>query len=173
MRKTFVILLILISFNCIGQTRIDSLTVDLIMRDPKWIGTSPSSPYWSRDGKFLFFSWNPENKTSDSIYFITPANLIPQKASNEMQKKIVSANAVAYNNDSTAYTFSREGDIYFGEVKTNKERRITQTVDPEFNPSFIMNSSMVVFNRNQNLFAWDVNSGGTIQLTNFQRRSAP
>src|SRR5882724_7365814 len=36
------------------------LTVEKIMQDPKWIGTSPSDPYWSRDGKYLFFNWNPE-----------------------------------------------------------------------------------------------------------------
>ena len=173
MRKTFLFLFIIISFSGFGQNKIDSLTVDLIMRDPKWIGTSPSSPYWSRDGRFLFFSWNPEKKMSDSIYYITPANLTPQKASNEMLKSIVPATAVSYNNDSTAYTYSRDGDIYFGEVKTNKEKRITQTVDPAFNPTFIMNNSMVAFTRSQNLFAWDIHSGATIQLTNFQRRSAP
>ena len=173
MKKIYFLLLIFISVTGISQTRIDSLTVDLIMRDPKWIGTSPSSPYWSRDGKYLFFNWNPESKTSDSVYFIIPPNLTPYKASNEMQKKNISANAAAYNSDSTAYTYSRDGDIYFGEMRTNIERRITQTVDPEFSPSFIMNGRMVVFNRNQNLFAWDVSSGATIQLTNFQRRSAP
>ena len=173
MKKIFFLFLIVSSVKGLSQSKIDSLTVDLIMRDPKWIGTSPSSPYWSRDGKYLFFSWNPENKTSDSIYFITPANLTPQKASIEMQKKNVSANAVEYNSDSTAYAYSRDGDLYFGDARTNKERRITQTIDPESNPTFIMNNSMVAFNRNQNLFAWDIASGATIQLTNFQGRSAP
>ena len=151
----------------------DSLTVDLIMSDTRWIGTSPSSPYWSRDGKYLFFSWNPDNKRSDSIYYITPGNLNPQKASYEMRKKTVAANAVVYNSDSSAYTYATDGDIYFGDVKTNKERRVTQTIDGESNPSFIINNTMVAFNRNENLFAWDAVSGTTIQLTNFQRRSAP
>ena len=173
MKKIFFLFLIFSCVKGLSQTKIDSLTVDLIMRDPKWMGTSPSSPYWSRDGKYLFFNWNPENKTSDSIYFVTPTNLTPQKASNEMQKRNVSANAVEYNSDSTAYAYSRDGDIYFGDARTNKERRITQTVDLESNPVFIMNNSMVAFNRNQNLFAWDISSGATIQLTNFQRRSAP
>lgn len=173
MKKVYFLLLLFISATGICQTKIDSLTVDLIMRDPKWIGASPSSPYWSRDGKYLFFNWNPENKTSDSIYFVTTTNLTPQKASYDMQQKNVSANAVVYNNDSSAYAYAKEGDIYYGDVKTNKERRITQTVDPESNPSFIMNNRMVVFNRTQNLFGWDVLSGATIQLTNFQRRSAP
>src|SRR5688572_30347128 len=100
MKKIFVSILIFLSLEGMGQTKINFLTVDLIMHDPKWIGTSPSAPYWSRDGKYLFFSWNPDKKTSDSIYFITPGNLTPQKASLEMQQKNVSANAVVYNSDS-------------------------------------------------------------------------
>src|SRR5687768_6395744 len=112
--KTIFLLLLFVSAKCISQPKIDSLSVDLIMSDTRWIGTSPSSPYWSRDGKYLFFSWNPEKKSSDSIYYITPGNPTPQKASHEMQKKNVSANAVIYNTDSSAYTYSREGDIYYG-----------------------------------------------------------
>lgn len=156
-----------------AQNRSASLTVEMIMQDPKWIGTSPSSPYWSRDGKYLFFNWNPEKKTSDSVYYISPSNITPQKATREFLQRNVSANVVVYNTDSSAYTYSRDGDIYFGNTKTNKEKRITQTLDTESNPVFIINNTMVAYNRNQNLFAWDVASGSSIQLTNFQRRSVP
>ncbi|MDB5222816.1 MAG: family peptidase [Chitinophagaceae bacterium] len=172
MKKIFFLLLIFISVKGISQSRIDSLTVDLIMRDSKWMGTSPSSPYWSRDG-YLFFNWNPDNKISDSVYFITATNLTPQKASYQMRQKHVSAEAIAYNSDSSAYTYSQDGDIYFGDVKKNKERRVTQTVEAENNPVFIMNNSLIAFSRNQNLYAWDILSGTTIQLTNFQKGNAP
>ena len=94
MKKIFFFLLIAAAVKGYTQNKIDSLTVDLIMRDPKWIGTSPSRPYWSIDGKYLFFSWNPENKISDSVYYITPTNLIPQKASYDMLQKNISADGV-------------------------------------------------------------------------------
>lgn len=172
MKKIFFFLLLFISANGICQSKIDSLTVDLIMRDPKWIGTSPSNPYWSHSG-YLFFSWNPDKKTSDSLYFISPSNHTPQKASHNMQQKNVSEDALVYNSDRSAYTYAFDGDIYFGDVKTNKEKSITQTIDVESNPVFIMNNSMVAFVRNQNVYAWDILSGATIQLTNFQKGTAP
>ena len=84
MKKICLLLLIFISAQGICQSGIDSLTVDLIMRDPKWMGSSPSNPYWSHSG-YLFFSWNPDIKTSDSLYFISPTNLTPQKASHNMR----------------------------------------------------------------------------------------
>ncbi|UCC44383.1 MAG: hypothetical protein JSU65_00175, partial [Candidatus Zixiibacteriota bacterium] len=37
------------------------LTVEKIMRDPKWIGESPDWISWSEDSKSIYFWWNPEN----------------------------------------------------------------------------------------------------------------
>ena len=172
MKKIFFVLLIFVSVKGICQSKIDSLTVDLIMRDPKWIGTSPSNPYWSHSG-YLFFNWNPDIKTSDSIYFISPTNLTPQKATHSMLQKNISEDALVYNNDRSAYTYTLDGDIYYGDVKTRKEKSVTQTIDVESNPAFIMNNSMIAFVRNQNVYAWDIVSGITIQLTNFQKGTAP
>ena len=57
------------------------LTVEKIMRDPKWMGTSPSNLQWSNDGQSLYFNWNPGQAPNDSLYFITLNNKTPQKAS--------------------------------------------------------------------------------------------
>src|SRR5450756_1561106 len=75
----------------------DPLTVEKIMQDPKWIGTSPSAPYWSRDGKYLFFNWNPDRALSDSAYYITPENRHPQKAPFSLQHNLIAAEAASYN----------------------------------------------------------------------------
>ena len=53
-------LLLFFSVTLLPQGKLDKLTVEKIMRDPKWIGTSPSAPQWSPDGKTLFFNWNPD-----------------------------------------------------------------------------------------------------------------
>ncbi|MEY4930785.1 MAG: hypothetical protein RI909_1509, partial [Bacteroidota bacterium] len=55
-----VLLLLLIIPSAFAQ-QLAPLTVEKIMRDPKWIGVAPSNLNWSDDGKQLYFSWNPEN----------------------------------------------------------------------------------------------------------------
>ena len=50
------------------------------MRDPKWMGTSPSGTFWGNDGNTLYFLWNPDKAPSDSLWYITTTNKIPQKA---------------------------------------------------------------------------------------------
>ena len=34
------------------------LTVEKIMKDQKWLGTSPSNFRWSADSKKIYFDWN-------------------------------------------------------------------------------------------------------------------
>ena len=67
---------ILFFFQSFGQQKLDKLTVEKIMRDPNWIGTSPSNIQWSDDGKSIYFNWNPENALADSLYYITLTNAI-------------------------------------------------------------------------------------------------
>nr|MCU0402842.1 S9 family peptidase [Algoriphagus sp.] len=46
------------------------LSVDYIMRDPKWMGTFPSAQSWSEDSKTIYFRYNLEQDPADSLYKI-------------------------------------------------------------------------------------------------------
>ena len=172
-RFFFFLLIIIISQQIFSQTNLAVLTVEKIMRDPKWIGTSPSNIYWSNDGKYLFFNWNPEKAISDSLYYITKENLNPTKADYHIKQNILSANNVVYNHTRTAFTYSRNGDIFFADAKTGSTKRITKTADNESNPFFSFNETKIAYTKNQNLYAWDIATGETIQITNFQKGEAP
>ncbi len=172
-RFFFFLSVVVITQQNFAQNNLAPLTVEKIMRDPKWIGTSPSNIYWSNDGKYLFFNWNPEKAMSDSLYYITKENLIPAKADYQIKQTILSSNGVVYNHARTAYTYSKDGDIFFADVKSGKVKRITQTSDFESNPFFSFSETRIVYTKNQNLFAWDIETGETIQLSNFQKGDAP
>src|SRR5664279_3763536 len=104
MRKKLFILLIAAWYTGHAQDQPGSITIEKIMQDPKWIGSSPSSPYWSPDGKYLFFYWNPDKAPSDSIYYITKEDLTPHKASYNLLQTTVSEATVNYNSTRSAYT---------------------------------------------------------------------
>ena len=170
-------LLLFFSVSILAQTkphsyRVDKLTVEKTMRDPKWIGTSPSVPQWSADGRTIFFNWNPDKATSDSLYFITLDYKTPVKASVTQKQNMLSANALSYNKARTAYTYSKDGDIFYIELKTTNTKKITETTDSETNPLFSFNDSKIVFTRNQNLYAWNITTGETRQLTNIKGSAA-
>ncbi len=173
MHRLFPLLfLVFTSFVATAQ-KLDKLTVEKIMRDPKWIGSSPSNISWSNDGKTVYFSWNPEKYTSDSLYYITLDNKIPLKATVAQKRNLATINNTVYNKASTAYIYSSNGDIYLTQLKPARTRRITQTLDTESNPQFSFNDTKVVYSRSNNLYAWDIVSGETQQLTNLRSESKP
>ncbi len=145
------------------------LTVEKIMRDPKWIGTSPSNVFWSPDSKKIYFSWNPDKKMSDSIYVFTVGSGAPVKASLQEVQLTQAINNAAFNDNRTKKIYVLRGDLYMVDIVSNKTTRITQTQDQEFAPRFILNDEWVVYNRNQNLFGWNTQTGITLQLTNITR----
>ena len=140
------------------------------MQDPRWMGTSPSNPFWSPDSRTLYFNWNPDNAASDSVYFITINNRVPQKS--PAQWGVINANNISWNNKGTAFVFTRQGDIYLYDQLLKKQTRITNTVEAESGPVFIENDNKVAFIRNQDYYAWDINAGTTYQLSNFEKGSA-
>ena len=171
LRTIAILLLFFVSFASSSQ-RLDKLTVEKIMRDPKWIGSSPSGASWSNDGNTLYFFWNPNNEPADSLYYITLANKTPTKATVAQKQAYLSPNAFVYNTTRTAYVYAKDGDIFYTDAKTNAHRRITQTIDIEANPQFSFNQSKIVYNRNSNLYAWDIATGETLQLTNIRAAEA-
>lgn len=155
-------------YFCNSQEKLTKLTVEKIMRDPKWIGTSPSTPFWSVDNKTLYFNWNPEKALGDSLYSVTLTNVNPQKIAAQQHQNIVPAADIVYNASRTAFVYAKDNDIYCTEIKSGKTLRIAKTVDIETNPQFSFNESSVVYTRDLNLYAWDIATGETYQLTDFK-----
>ena len=66
--------LFLFAFTCVlfGQYSLaqSELSVEKIMKDPKWMGNFPSNVRWDEQGKHILFNYNPEGNPSDSLYKI-------------------------------------------------------------------------------------------------------
>ncbi|RYY53274.1 MAG: S9 family peptidase, partial [Chitinophagaceae bacterium] len=115
MRKFFLPLSVFFVVQTHAQT-LAPLTVGKIMRDPKWMGTSPSGLQWSADGRTLLFSWNPDKAPADSLYSISPSTRKPVKVTAEQRTLFVPAGSVSYNRERTAYVFTRNGDVYYVDI---------------------------------------------------------
>lgn len=144
------------------------LTVDLIMRDPVWIGSSPGNPYWSEDSKNIYFRWNPEQAESDSLYMIPRKGGNPRKVTFAERAKLPPRSG-DYNLKRTKKVFARNGDLFILDLTKNREFQITQTSENESNPQFSKDEKKIFFFRNTNLYQWFMKDGKTVQLTNFRK----
>lgn len=161
------ILFILLGASSFAQPLVP-LTVEKIMRDPKWIGVAPSNVQWSEDGKQVYFNWNPEKNPGDSLYMISLANRSPQKVSPLVRRGLPAQNG-DYTASRTKKVFEKNGDLYLLDIASSNVTPITQTLEREFNPQFSADEKRIIFSAGQNLFRWDITSGAFTQLTDFKR----
>ena len=167
MKKIFILLFI--SSSAWAQ-QLAPLTIEKIMRDPKWIGVAPSNPFWSEDGKQLYFSWNPDKNPGDSLYSISLANKTPQKVSAQVRRSLPSPFG-SYNRAHTKKLYEKNGDLFLFEIAVSKANQITNTIDRESNAAFSQDEKKIIYVLNGNLFSWDIASGISAQLTDFKKGS--
>ena len=170
MKKLFTLLFIAVSANSFAQ-QLGALTVEKIMRDPKWIGTSPSDIHWSDDSKKLYFTWNPKGADRDSLYSITTGNTSPEAVSLGERKAMVPEGG-EWNKKHTLKLFEKYGDIFLSDIPKGKIIRLTNTTDRESNPRFSGDESSIIFVRSENLYSLKLNTGELVQLTNFVHSGA-
>lgn len=152
--------------SLLSAQTLNELTIEKIMRDPMWIGTSPENVFWSEDGNSLYFDWNPENEDEASLYKITVENLTPQKVNDEEEESLPARRGV-YNRSKTKKIYSDDGDIFIYDIPSMNKTQITSTPSRESNPTFGKNDSEIIFRSDNNIFMLDLNSAKLTQLTNF------
>ena len=166
--------LILFPLICHAQSSLAPLTVDKIMRDPKWIGSSPSSIKWNTNGEQIYFMWNPANALSDSMYSYklgqpTPFKLTNQYPFGSAKNTSQTEEDLTYSYDRSMWLYEQNNDIFFQSKGMSFPLAVTSTMELERNPVFSFNETEVVYTKGDNLYAWNIASGSTQQLTNFVR----
>jgi dipeptidyl aminopeptidase/acylaminoacyl peptidase len=172
MKKIFTLLLLAGAVTGVKAQTLGPLTVEKIMRDPKWMGTSPDRIRWSDDSKKIYFTWNPDHVDQDALYSITTGgNLHPQKVSLNERRAMSSPNGT-WNRKHTVKLFESNGDIFWADLKTGKTTQLTSTTDRESNPAFVADETGILFTRADNLYQLSLKTNLLTQLTNFSRAAA-
>ena len=148
------------------------LTVDTIMRDPKWMGTSPGNLFWSEDGEKIYFMWRQKEDARDSLYVVSAKGGAPRRVTID-ERKMLPSQFGDYTKDRTKKTYIRSGDIFLLDVRRNVELQLTQTTAAESSPQFSFDEKKIVFQRDGNLFVRHIDKGTELQLTNLQRGPKP
>lgn len=150
----------------------EQLTVEKIMRDPKWIGSSPENPRWSPDSKTLYFLWNPENAKEDSLYAVTLKNFTPVKVP-KAERMNLPTGSVTFNRSGNKIVFEKHGDIYYHDLSTGKTLQVTNTTALEYSPQFSLDEKRIFYTSSQNIYSWEFGTGAVRQWTDFRKERTP
>jgi dipeptidyl aminopeptidase/acylaminoacyl peptidase len=150
-----------------------TLTVDYIMRDPKWMGTFPSAPYWSEDGKEIFFRYNLEKDPADSLYKIDLTKPAQISKVHWAEEKTLSKPLSTFNSDRSRRLYRKDNAILLEDLKKNTSTTLLHWSEPVTNLRFLANENRISFNSGGNIYVYDLTTGAVSQATRIAKASKP
>ncbi len=156
-----------------GAATPEPLTLEGIARDTaEWVGSAPSQIRWSQDGESLYFMWNPEAADIPDLYVVSRDGGTPQKVPSDELRNVPPRGAMR-NRDETETVYAAYGDLFLFTIADGTVRRLTDTDTTERNPHFVFDERSVAFERDQNLFIVEIDTGAVRQVTNFRTGPDP
>ncbi|WP_026967084.1 S9 family peptidase [Algoriphagus terrigena] len=149
------------------------LTVDYIMRDPKWMGVFPSSPEWSEDSKQIFFKYNLEKDPVDSLYKIDLSNPTQISKVHWAEEKSLSKPQSAFNSDQSLRIYRKDNAILLEEQKKKTTSTLLEWSEPVTNLRFLANENRISFNSGGNIYVLDRSTKGITKVTSISNGSKP
>ena len=168
-KLTLVIALFIVLLTQAQENNQSELTIEQIMQAENFIGVSPTNIFWSEDSKTIYFTWNPELEKIKSLYNYDLLDKKISKVSVDEEKSLEKSYDYDYTNNKSKKVFAKGGDIYLYDLASNNSTKLITTFDErESNVSFTSDENAIIFERNDNLFQFDLNNGTVTQLTNFK-----
>ena len=166
--KKIAFLIIFLSGLSLQAQQLAPLSVEKIMRDPKWMGVSPANVQWSPDSRQVYFTWNPESKEKDQLFSVAPSQNKAQLVEIKEQQLLNRAN-LTFNKSRTKALFERNGDLFLLDMASGKEQVLVNTLERESAAMFSADERKVIFQRAENLYSLSLSDGKLMQLSNFSR----
>ncbi len=169
-KMLFLPLLCIVLFQSWAQS---PLTVDYIMRDPRWMGTFPSAPFWSEDGKTIYFRYNLEKDPADSLYKIDLANPTQISKVQWSEEKDLRKDTPITNTSQTLRIYRDNKKIQLEDLKKQTTVTLLEWFEPVSNLQFQTNDQLISFVSGGNIYLFDRVSKNIKKVTNIINGTKP
>ncbi|MFL5582095.1 MAG: DPP IV N-terminal domain-containing protein, partial [Gemmatimonadaceae bacterium] len=186
MRRLFVILALAPSLTA-GQaapreaaatTKRFDFTIANMMRGPEVYGRPPQNVRWTADGRWIYFQWNePGTDWREPVHTYrvrAESGARPERVSDAAADSAApSLERGTRSADGRWRAVESQGDLWLYDERTGASRRITETLAAEGSPVFAADARQLFFVRENNVYAFDLASGGVRQLTDVRAGPEP
>lgn len=134
------------------------LDLETIMANPDWIGAAVESPYWSADGRSLYYSLKRDGSKVRDLYRMDPATGQGVKLDPAAMAQAQGGPAVfdrAHRH--AAYVF--HGDVFMLDLASGRRVQVTQTTETESSPRFSSDGRSLQYRQGIHWFVYDLASG--------------
>ncbi|MFT3790906.1 MAG: prolyl oligopeptidase family serine peptidase [Rudaea sp.] len=148
------------------------LTLETIMADPGWIGAVPQQPYWSADGKAVYYSAKRRDSAVVDLHRIDLASGKDGVTDGAAMAASDGAETV-YDRAGTRAAFSRNGDIFVRDLRNGALTQVTRTPEQESAPQFSADGRSLSFRAGNVWFVHDLASRVTASVAEIKTEKDP
>ncbi|HEV2855146.1 MAG TPA: prolyl oligopeptidase family serine peptidase [Thermoanaerobaculia bacterium] len=150
------------------------LTLEQIMADPDWIGNPPENPYWSDDGRSVYYERERDGvgRNPRDLYRLDLATGKTTKIEPADRGK-ADAPGGDWSPDFKKKVWAREGDVFVKDLATGAVRQITRTAEEETAPFFLADGKRIGFYQENNVFTYDLATGLLAQAADLELAKDP
>src|SRR5690606_16157343 len=132
--------------------------LDQAMANPDWIGAAVESPYWSIDGKAIYYSLKRTGSSARDLHRIDPETGEDVIIDPAMMANADGRNAV-FSADQRRAAFIRNGDVFVRDLASGALRQITRSQETENSLQFSADDRALQLQVANDWFTHDLASG--------------
>jgi dipeptidyl aminopeptidase/acylaminoacyl peptidase len=165
MRLIFVAgLAALVAVPALAQTSssvpgVSPLSLDTIMADPDWIGQEVERPYWSIDGRSVYYALKRDGSPVRDLYQVTLAGGANRKLDEAAQAG--ADGPAVFDRTRTHAAYLRHGDVFLRDLASGRTLQITRGTQTESSLQFSADGRSLQFAQGDNWYVYDLASAVT------------
>ncbi len=147
------------------------LTLGTIMANPDWIGPAVESPYWSADGKAIYYQLKQDGSSVRDLYRADPDSGARTRVADSDRAR--ADGSPLFNRQRTKAAFLRHDDVFVRDLATGKLQQITRTAASEASLQWSADGHALQFKVDQDWYSHDLDSGTTSSVAVVVAKDSP
>ena len=133
------------------------LDLAAIMASPDWIGHAVENPYWSVDGRSLYYALKRDGDSVRDLYRVDAANGAATKLDPAAMAQ--ADGPAVFDRSHTHAAFIRHGDVFLVYLASGRRVQVTRSPQAESSPQFSADGRTLQFRDGNDWYGYDLASG--------------
>lgn len=135
------------------------LDLETIMANPDWMGHAVENPYWSVDGRSLYYSLKRDGSEVHDLYRVDPAS--GQSTRLDAAAMAQAQGPAVYDRAHQHAAYVLHGDVFLVDLGSGRRTQVTRSAQPESSPQFSADGRSLQYRDGNNWYVYDMASGVT------------
>ncbi|HEX8777049.1 MAG TPA: S9 family peptidase, partial [Rhodanobacter sp.] len=133
------------------------LDLAAIMANPDWIGHAVENPYWSVDGRSLYYALKRDGDSVRDFYRVNAASGASSKLDPAAMAK--ADGPAVYDRSHAHAAYIQHGDVFLVDLASGRRVQVTRSPQVESSPQFSADGRTLQFRDGNDWYGYDLSSG--------------